>query len=123
MQLLLLLMITLFAGQSTMTGLPRFSVHHKKLEGFMHCDCGCDCSDHPDTADSCLNPLNIHQAPDCGCEKEHELVILPPLPELSSFVSPKISPELLAPSISGQLFLLEDHFPLEPMLACLQPPH
>ncbi len=120
---MLLLMIALFAGQSTMTGLPRFSVHHKALDGFMHCDCGCDCTDHPDSADSCLNPLNIHETPDCGCEKEHELVVLPPLPELSSFVSPGIAPDFPAPAATGRLTVPIDHSPLEPVLACLQPPH
>lgn len=69
---------------SLRTGLPRRELHHPDDQGVMHCCCGCDCDQHPDSDDSCLNPLNHHIT--CGCAQEHHEEWQPPQPRLSVFL-------------------------------------
>jgi hypothetical protein len=79
------LFLALLLGMlSVRTGLPRRELHHPDDQGFMHCCCGCDCDQHPDSPDSCLNPLNHHIT--CGCAQEHQEEWRPPLPRLSVFL-------------------------------------
>ena len=83
-RILSLLLALLLGLLSLRTGLPRREVHHPDARGFMHCCCGCDCDQHPDSDDSCLNPLNHHIT--CGCAQEHREEWRPPLPRLSVFL-------------------------------------
>jgi len=79
-----LLLALLLGVLSLRTGLPRRELHHPDERGVMHCCCGCDCDQHPDSHDSCLNPLNHHIT--CGCAQEHHEEWRPPLPRLSVFL-------------------------------------
>jgi len=103
-RLLLLLLLAFFATRS---GLPGVALHHLDSRGFMQCCCGCDCAQHPHSADSCLNPLNHHIT--CGCEKEHRRDYKAPLPRFSVFLLP-VPGAVPAPGIGREA-------PDEPVLA------
>lgn len=85
----------LLAASAARSGLPTLSVHHLDGTGAPFCCCGCDCSEHPDSAGSCLNPLNRDIV--CGCEKEHRRDWEAPAPTLPDWVPPLPAPPLAPP--------------------------
>jgi hypothetical protein len=111
-----ILMLLLFCLHLGNTGLPGVSIHHSKSEGVKHCNCGCDCSHHPDASDSCLNPRNTQEL-SCGCRKEHSRVFDLPAPTFSPVLLPEGTPPLPAPTLLAWTFPDAERFrsrPLEP---------
>ncbi|MCA9785582.1 MAG: hypothetical protein KC488_03430 [Candidatus Cloacimonetes bacterium] len=90
------LLLVCFGLQLGNTGLPRVSIHHGTQAGMPHCNCGCACSQHPDAADSCLNPRNLHEI-SCGCQKAHTREFESPAPSYSAMLLPAAGPALAAP--------------------------
>lgn len=92
------LLILLFCLHLGNTGLPGVSIHHSDAAGVKHCNCGCDCSGHPDAPASCLNPRNTGEL-DCGCRKQHTRVFELPAPGFSPVLLPAPVAPLPAPRI------------------------
>jgi len=116
-----LFLALLLGTLSLRTGLPRRELHHPDAQGIMHCDCGCDCDQHPDAADSCLNPLN-HEIT-CGCAKEHREEWRSPSPRLSLFL-PAADPVPLAAPLWAESLPVRSHGRILPGVSCdSSPPH
>ncbi len=97
----ILLMALVLGMLSLRTGLPRRELHHPDAQGFMHCCCGCDCDQHPDSDDSCLNPLN--HTITCGCAQEHQEEWQPAPPRLPAFLPAADPGRLPAPLWAGSV--------------------